>query len=171
MKNLFIFTFQWIVGSFAYFIIIFQMKYINGDFYVNLVVTSISEMCAYYLTGVIYQKLGIKTTYFVSHFIGVAGCLLYVVLSPLYPHLVPFLLLGSAFGFCSACMVNWLANEQLFPVIYASSTNGICSFFSRISAFLSPQIAEIDQPFPMIVVVMAGTFAAILSSFLNVNRE
>jgi len=133
-----IFITMWIVGSFAYFMILFQMKYISGDFFVNIVTTSLSEMTAYYVGGLLYDRIGIKSTYLISYSIGVVGCLSYVLLSTTYPFLVPLLLLSSAYGFCQACMVNWLSNASLFPVIYASSTNGMCSFFSRLASIMSP---------------------------------
>jgi hypothetical protein len=133
-----IFISMWIVGSSSYYIILFQMKYFSGDFFVNIVATVLSEMIAYYVGGLLYDRIGIKSTYLISYSIGVVGCLSYVLLSTTYPFLIPLLLLSSAYGFCQACMVNWLSNASLFPVIYASSTNGMCSFFSRLASIMSP---------------------------------
>jgi hypothetical protein len=113
------------------------MKYITGNFFVNMVTTGLSEMTAYYFGGVLFDWIGIKKTYFVSYSIGVLGCLSYVLFSKTHPHLVPFLLLSSAYGFCQACTLNWLSNSVLFPVIFASTTNGMCSFFSRLTSIVS----------------------------------
>ena len=57
------------------------MKYISGNFFVNIVTTSLSEMIAYYVGGVLFDRIGIKSTYFISYSIGVLGCLSYVIFS------------------------------------------------------------------------------------------
>ena len=47
MPNLMIFIWLWIVASFSYNMIIFQLKYLEGDIYVNGIVAAGAEMCAY----------------------------------------------------------------------------------------------------------------------------
>ena len=101
--------------------------------------------------------------------LGLVGSVLYLTLSKFDPILVPIFLLMTAYGLSSACMVNWLTNSMLFPTNFQSSTNGICSVFARLSNILAPQVAELGQPIPMIVVAVIGFTAAILSQLLIIE--
>ena len=79
-------------------------------------------MVSYVVAGVIFEKFGLKKTYLTSYLFGVVCTALYITFGHLYEHLIPFLLLGSFFGFSSVLLINWIATPHLFPVIYASST-------------------------------------------------
>jgi Na+/melibiose symporter-like transporter len=136
--NLLIYILVWIAASFSYYVAYFFIKYLQGDVFTNAIVAALSEMSGYMLTGIIYERLGLKKSY-VAHFLLIAvGSALYLTISHWHPALVPILLLITVYGVSSVCMTNWLSNSRLFPVIYASSTHGIASFFARMSNILAP---------------------------------
>ena len=64
-------------------------------------------------------------------------------------------------------MTNWMANARLFPVIFASSTNGLASFFARSLNILAPQVAELNDPIPFLLIGSLAVTAAIASVFLK----
>lgn len=65
-------------------------------------------------------------------------------------------------------MVNWIATPHLFPVLYTSSTQGLCNFISRLVAILAPLVAEVVvQPYPMVIVSVMGGIAAFMAFFLK----
>jgi hypothetical protein len=101
-------------------------------------VAALSEMIGYLVSGTFYKRLGIKNSYLLYFSMGFIGSLLYISLSHLHENLVPILLLFTVYGLSSSCMTNWLTNARLFPVIYASSTHGIASFFARLSNIMAP---------------------------------
>ena len=145
----------------------FFLKFLEGDVFTNAIVASISEMTGFLLTGFIYERMGLKKSY-VVHFLLVAlGSALYLCFAHLHPTLVPFLLLFTMYGVSASCMNNWLSNSRLFPVMYASSTHGIVSFFARLSNILAPQVAELTQPAPMLVIFLGSLSAAVLASRFN----
>jgi hypothetical protein len=116
----------------------FQLKYLRGDIFLNTIVAALSEMAGYIITGLSYERLGIKRSYFIYFSIAAIGAILYLALAQLHEALVPVLLLFTVYGVSSSCMVNWLTNAKLFPVIFNSSTHGISSFFARLSNILAP---------------------------------
>jgi hypothetical protein len=77
------------------------------------------------------------------------------------------LLLGSFYGFSSVVSLNWVATPYLFPVIYASSTQGLCNVLARLATILAPQLAELPQPIPMIIVTCLGLLAGFSVIFLK----
>jgi hypothetical protein len=66
---------MWVGSSFDYYLINFQLKYIKGDFFLNNLVTSATEIPALILGGISYQKLGIKITLFTCFAISIIGSL------------------------------------------------------------------------------------------------
>ena len=136
--NLLIFIVLWVVAGFNYYMIYFQIKYMKGDFFINTIIASGSELLSYALSAFVVEKLDIKITYVVSFLIGITGSLCYIFLGEGNEDLVPVMLLGACFGISSSLNINWNANVLLFPVIFASSTNGICNFFSRLTTILAP---------------------------------
>ena len=124
-------------------------------------------MTGYILTGFIYERLGLKKSYVVHFLLGALGSALYLSFANLHSALAPILLLFTVYGVSSSCMNNWLSNSHLFPVIYASTTNGIASFFARFLNILVPQVAELPQPEPMLVISIGGIRAAIAATMLK----
>ena len=139
--NLGVLLFLWVASAFDYYLINFQLKYIKGDIYVNTVVSSVSEVVAYIVSGALYDKIGPKISFVVSFIIAIIGSILYITLSTPYPGLVPFMVLGSKFGISASFNVVYLANG-LFPAVYSSTTFGLCNFFARFASMLAPILAE-----------------------------
>ena len=124
----------------------------NGDFYINTIVSSCTEMLSYTVSGFILTTLGIKFSYFLSFSAGIIGATLYIIMHTSYQNLTPLFLFLASFGISSSLNIDWNINSILFPVIFNSSTNGICNLFARISDSLAPQAAELQQPIPMVIV-------------------
>ena len=55
-----IMAFLWTATSFNFYMINFQLKYINGDIFNNAFASALSEVPAYLIQGLTYQKLGLK---------------------------------------------------------------------------------------------------------------
>jgi Na+/melibiose symporter-like transporter len=118
--------------------IFFQFKYLKGDFFLNITVATVSECFAYFISGVAQERLGIKKCYLIYFSMAAVGALLYVIFGTVHELLIPILLILTAYGISSACVTNWLSNAKLFPVIFTSTTHGICSFFARLGNIMSP---------------------------------
>jgi hypothetical protein len=139
----------------------------------NCIVAAISDMIGYLISGTFINRLGIKRSYCLYFSLGALGGFLYICFSHTNEYLVPILLLFTVFGISSACMTNWLTNARLFPVIFASSSHGIASFFSRLSNSMAPQVAEIDHPIPLYFIVGFCVLGAVLSQkmiILNTDK-
>lgn len=61
--NLIILTILWTTSSFNYYLINFQLKYIEGNIFLNTICSSSSEIAAYICGGYIFAKLGLKTSF------------------------------------------------------------------------------------------------------------
>ncbi len=138
MINLVIFITLWIIATFNYYLVFFLIKNMNGDFYLNSLVYSCTEMLGYAVSGIILSSLGIKLSYMFSFTITIIGALLYCAYYISSASLTPIFLLLASFGMSSSVNIDWNINSTLFPVIYSSSTNGICNIFARITDSMAP---------------------------------
>ena len=138
LRNLLAFAGLWVVGTFNTYLIFFQIKYMKGDFFVNTIVSCASDIVAYVLAGALIERLGIRASYVVSFVWCLAGALMYMGLRSEHPHFIPIFLMIANFGNSWSLNVDWSSNCMLFPVIFTSSTNGICNVLARISNIFAP---------------------------------
>lgn len=144
LQNLLAFMGLWIVGTFNTYLIFFQIKYMKGDFYVNTIVSAGSDIVAYTAAGLLIDRLGLKPYYLTSFVVCCIGATMYILFRNDNPSLIPIFLLVRNFGNSWCLNIEGNANAMLFPVIFTSSTNGICNLLSRLTNILAPQFAEFE---------------------------
>jgi hypothetical protein len=168
--NLSLMAYMWVASSFDYYLINFQLKYIKGDFFINTITTSLCEVPAVIISGIAYQKLGIKFTLFTCFCISVLGGILLIIFSDNI-EAIPFMILAARFGVSATFNVCYLANAQIFPTIFAGTAFGICNIFAKLATIISPELAEVDPPVPMIVFVVVAALSAALSLMLITEKK
>lgn len=156
----------WVVTSFDYYLIGFQMKYIKGNIYNNVMISSASEIFAYIGSGFLLTATGIRFSFFSSFSVSLLGGITYLIFGNTNEKAIPAMILGAKFGVASTFNLIYLANAFLFPPILNSTSFGICNMFARLATILAPQVAELEGNTAMIVFcILAGT-AALSSLFL-----
>lgn len=155
---------MWMAQSFSYYLAFFMVRKIEGDFFVNTFVYSGTELFSHLFVGLIINKLSVNAAYLIAFLTACGSSVMYVIFRGDHPEWVPFFIGLMIFGIIFSTNTNWNSNQFLFPVIYASSTNGLCNIFARGINIISPQIAELDQPIPMIVIGSTCLVAALLST-------
>ncbi|CDW81726.1 solute carrier family member 5 [Stylonychia lemnae] len=163
--NLLVLLVLWVVASSDYFLINFQMKYIEGDIYTNTIVSSISEIISYLVTGALYDTIGPKVSFTVSFAIAVIGSIFYVLFGESHKNLITVMILGSKFGISGAFNLVYIA-MSLFPPLYSSTVFGIFNVFARLASMLAPQFAEFKEPVPMIIFCIMAGVAGVVSFFI-----
>ena len=90
----------WLSASFNYYLIGYQLKYIEGNLYINGIVSSLSECAAFLLSGILIEKIGIKPTLVISYVVAIAGMGALILVDPetTSQFLVCLFILGSKFG-------------------------------------------------------------------------
>ena len=114
------------------------------------------------LGGVAYQKVGIKPTLFGCFAISCLGSISLIAFgsNPSNKILTLVMILFTRFGVSATFNISYLANAQLFPPIFAGTAIGICSMFAKFSTIISPLLAEVKAPIPMVVFAcFTGTVA------------
>lgn len=82
-----------------------------------------------------------------------------------------FFVLLTRYGINSTFTLCYIITSDYFPSIVSSQVFGICNVFSRFSTILSPMIAELDPPVPMIIYCLVCVVSMTVSCFLTKNEE
>ena len=77
---------------------------------------------------------------------------------------MPTCIVFVSFGNVGSFMILWLANLDLFPVVYSTTALGFCNLTARFVTILAPMIAELPEPVPENT-LFALSFGAVFLSF------
>lgn len=66
LVNLLIAIVLWVVSLMSYYTVYFHIRYLGGDFFINVVVFGTCEVSAYGLGGFITNRIGTKPSYLAS---------------------------------------------------------------------------------------------------------
>jgi len=163
--NLVLMVILWSVSSLDYYLITFFMKYIPGNLYVNTSVSTISELVAYVFSGFVYNAVGGKKAFIISFALSALGGFLIAFIPATGFAIASFVLLAK-FGISFAFNLVYLITPTLFPVELTTTAFGICNVFARFSTILSPILAELALPTPMLCYGFTSIAAMIASIFL-----
>ena len=167
--NLVIIVLSWCASTVCFYIIGFYIKYIPGDVFINIIIISIADALSSIGAGLVSSVVGAKKTLFLSFSLAaVAGLALIASTQQVY---VMVFVLVTRYGINSAFTLCYIITADYFPSIVSSQIFGICNVFARFSTILSPMIAEIDEPIPMIIYCLICTLSMFASLFLTKSSE
>jgi MFS family permease len=166
--NLAILIYMWIASSFNSYLVSYEMKYIPGDIFQNSLISSLSELPFVMLGGFIYHRFGIRIVLTGAFLIALIGSLLIIfIASESTKDFVPYMLTFARDGVKTTFDICYLANSLLFPAIFAGTAFGICNVGAKTATILSPLVAEVKDPIPMIVFASLATVAIVLTQFIR----
>jgi OCT family organic cation transporter-like MFS transporter 4/5 len=116
---------------------------LEGDVYINGIISSVSELFAYLLSGILAKKLGLKNTLIISYSLALAGMLALIFYQGESQFLLGLFILGSKFGVSQAFNLAYIANPYLFPISIVASSFAICNVPSRVITILAPFVVEL----------------------------
>lgn len=82
-------------------------------------------------------------------------------------YVVPACLWVANFGSCGNFSNLYIGHLDLFPVVFATTTMGICNVVARAATVLAPIVAEIKEPYPEITYTALCFIAAVTSIFIR----
>lgn len=162
----------WLATSFNYYLIQFLINTFE-QVYWTAIFSSISEIMGYFTGACLLNKLGVRASLSVSFglaFIG-ATLLLFYGLDHQESNLFPVLVLIAKFGIASAFNIIFISHTQIFPVLFSATAFGICNFTSRIFTGVSPVLAQIEEPTPLMVFLMTSLLALIVVWGVQVEKQ
>jgi len=157
---------MWSISSFNYYLITFYMKYVPGNIYVNTTASALSENLAYVVSGILLNKIGIKLCYVCPLIIAIVGGFLLTSIPATGWTEASFVLIAK-FGISWSFNNCYLSTPLLFPAHLRVRVFGICHLLASFVTVLSPLLAEIEPPTPMIVFTITSGIALVISFMIN----
>ena len=158
----------WLTLGLNYYLLFFLTNKFS-DVYLVAIVASISELLGYGFSGFFFNKLGTKWTMVGSFGMSfIAGILMALTVSSEDEtwYFLIFILFAK-FGISSAYNVVYLANSSLFPILFASTALGYCSFLSRIFSAVSPFLVDLEEPWPIVIFTVMALISGVMSIWLK----
>ena len=158
----------WALTSFTYYLIIFKLKSLPGNIFVNSSFSAIANALGHFLALYFYKCMSARNVmilFFTIQILGAIPLCMQFNESELYTkHILPISLLLCTFGSSGQFCNLYLAHLDLFPLVFATTTMGVCNIVARTVTIFSPLIAEISYPVPAITFTVMSLAAACLAT-------
>jgi len=163
----------WSVSMFNFYLITFYLKYFSGDIFENSLLFALSDLVAYIVSGYILKKATTTKTLLISYSTSLTGA---VLLLFFFNNLtmIPILIILSRVGITMSFNTVYISNSRLFPTKFLASTYGIANLISHLLAVLAPIVAEVPNPYPMLlfcILIGVAMFASLFLKELNNGKD
>ena len=164
-------SFVWLATSFGYYLILSLINTFDAV-YETAIVSSVSEMIAYVVAGLFYEKVGVKLSLILSFAISTAGGILILCWGLDHQDSTMFLVifLFAKFGIACTFNINFTANSYFFPTLFAATAIGVCNFTARLVSGFSYPISSLKEPWPMLMFTIFCGFTCVASFFLRLDQ-
>ena len=172
-SNLIIAISSWLAAAFGYYLIGFEIKYLPGSLYMNVVMSSIAEATGKYLGNIQIKRVGIRQAFINSFSLAILGAFLIIITSGRVdsPVVLGLCLFITKLGVAMAFLTNYLAIVVLFPTLFNGTVAGVCNFVARMGTIFAPLVAEVKPPMPMILFIAIMMLACGLNSRLVIPTD
>ena len=170
--NLLIMMLCWQALGFTNTLVSFEMKYLEGDIFLNSFTAAFAETVAKLGAGVLLVKFGSKPLFaaaFLIAFMGATNLLLLhegadAILASAFIMMTKF---GVSMGWVAACMCL----IELFPASLVATAFGLCNVSNKLVCMVAPIVAEVEPPTPMFIVSIITAIAGLLSQKFKLKGE
>ena len=165
--NLSIMSVVWLATAFSYYLILSLINTFD-DVYKTALASSFSELVAYAVGGILYEKLGVKWSLVACFSSSAIGGFLILFWGLDNQSSVWFLVifLFVKFGISATYNINYAANSYFFPTLFTATAMGCCYFLASFFTSFSYVVAALPQPIPMVVFTSLTSLTAVMSLFL-----
>ena len=147
----------WSSVSFSYHMNNIYVKYLPGDIYVNMIVSGIADTTASLISSYIGYKIGLKNGLIIGFVLSfISGFFLIFITQSSDPFTMAVLIIVSRFGISFSFNLCVLGTSEYFPLLFRATAYGICNVWARTITITSPIIAEVKEPYPMLIFAFAS---------------
>ena len=152
-SNLGIAVVLWLACAFGYYLINFEIKYMPGNLYVNVLMSTSAEVFAKAAAYTQQSRLGLKKSYYAGLSVALLGCMLLLMSNGRFESrfILGLCLFVAKFGIAFTFMINYLSIVKLFPTLFCGTAAGICNFGGRLATIFAPLVAEYAPPTPILI--------------------
>uniref|UniRef100_A0A7S3IE74 Uncharacterized protein n=1 Tax=Strombidium inclinatum TaxID=197538 RepID=A0A7S3IE74_9SPIT len=151
--------------SFCFYLINFEMKYIEGSLVRNTITSQTSEFIADIVGSLFYLRYGPRIGMSFMFVITIVGSTLLIF----FQHtesLIPLFVTLAKFGVSASFNIVYIAAVRLIPTQFAATVFGYSNMSARLVTMLSSIIAEVPMPTPLVICIAVSALATAASLFV-----
>ena len=141
-------TWIWVTISFNYYLIGLFLKYLPGDIFANTLASSISELLAVSMSGLLLQWFDIKHAMSCLFIISAASGV-WLIHAGNTSEYTAVIIMACKFGIAATFNCVYIATAAMFKPNVSATAFGLCNFFARFATVMAPFVAEMDEPLPI----------------------
>ena len=146
LNNLVIMILVWLITVFDFYLIGFLVNTFDQIF-LSCIASGLSEFVAQAAGGVLYEKIGARTSLCISFAISAVGgfMMLFYGLNHQSEWIFPLLVLVMKFGISGCFNITYVCHKGCFPTLFSTTSLGYCTFICRFFTAFTPVMAQMDQ--------------------------
>ena len=136
-------------------------------------VASVTDLFAYGFSGFVYKTLGMKGSFILCFGMSTLGGLLTLFwgLDHQTSSMFLVLVLLCRAGISSSLNIVYIAHTSVFPTLFASTSIGFCGFLAKTFTTVSPVLAQMEEPGPMIAFTVTACLSGLLTFGLQLDKK
>ena len=140
---------MWSVCSFTYYLMTYQLKYLEGSIYFNCYFGICSDLLATVTGQIIYKKFGAKLTFMMAY-----SCSIFAAMNLfLFPNdHVEFYVFLTKYGICVAFLATYQVSYNTDMFQNKPTSIGICNFVARATTIMAPEVNEMSHPLVYLII-------------------
>ncbi|CDW73161.1 solute carrier family member 5 [Stylonychia lemnae] len=171
LMNLLIMTSIVISSQFNYFLIAFNIKYLPGNIYLNIIISASAEIVFLLLSSLFIKAFGLKKSFIIGFSVSLVGSFTLIFYSEHHGFISILIILLTRVGMASIMNASYLGFSVLFPTQYSQTSFGFAKLMGRVVTIFAPFIAELDSPIPMIAFTILTIIGLISTIFIRIDGK
>lgn len=153
--------FIWIVVNLVYYGVSQNAVHLGGDIFVNFIGMMLIEIPSYFLTALVFDRIGHKGTLAATLLLAGVACTATGFVSKDAETTIVVLSLIGKFGAAAAFSIIYVYASEIFPTEYRSIGVGSCSMCARFGGMAAPLVAFLGEDYPALPLLIFGFISCI----------
>ena len=169
--NLLLMIVCWVSTTFMYFLVIFSVKYLPGNFFVNQIVSGFSCF-GFLIAPLLAKKFNNKQILILGYIVSLIFLIVMLIVeystinAVAYSFIFLLFKCGVSLSFLSVFVIHY----DLFETQFIATSYGITNIVSRLITMGAPITAELkDSKIPIFIMLAFNIIALLASYFLKLN--
>eukprot|EP00350_Pseudokeronopsis_sp_OXSARD2_P013148 CAMPEP_0170567350 /NCGR_PEP_ID=MMETSP0211-20121228/80420_1 /TAXON_ID=311385 /ORGANISM="Pseudokeronopsis sp., Strain OXSARD2" /LENGTH=236 /DNA_ID=CAMNT_0010888775 /DNA_START=90 /DNA_END=797 /DNA_ORIENTATION=- len=166
-KNLILMIIIWSSCAFGNHLLPYYLDTLTGNVFLYGLFSACAEVIAAIICMIVASRYPLKVCLFAYSLLSAVACSLLIFFSEMEGTVIAVLVMFANFGLISAFDIAYIINLELFPTIFMTTAYGCCNIFGRCISILSPMVARLEHPLPMIILTVCSGLGAVLVLFVT----
>jgi MFS family permease len=180
-------TIMWTQASFNQFLLSAQMKYLEGNIFINFYIFGAAGLIAVFVGGIVYKKYGLRWSYVLSFAMSIFGSVGMIIIQSkvlqfkseelrdqfdekFMPILILILKMGIIMSFIITTQVSF-TDDRIFPSNKRNTSVGSCGMIARSITIVAPIVNEWTAPMPIMVILAFSVLGIMTSMTFPLEHE